>query len=270
MSTQPFDPIASDYDSSFTHSAVGQLQRQQVYFFLEKILPQLKGKKILELNCGTGEDALWLAQKGYQVLATDISMGMVEHSRQKIKAEGFHQEVEVQQMAIEAIVDLPTTDRYDLIFSNFGGFNCLDATTLCNLAQPLADRLVDGGHFVAVVMGRICLWESLYYLAKLSPRQAFRRLGKEPLSVDLGNDKSIDTWYYRPAEFYQLLANSFQQQQIFPIGFTLPPSYLDPAFQRRPKLLRSLHRLEQRSHTWRVAYNMADHFFIHLQKKDLL
>lgn len=267
MPTQPFDPIAPDYDSSFTHSAVGQLQRQQVYLFLEKILAQIKGNKILELNCGTGEDALWLAQKGYRVLATDISMEMVTHSRQKIKTQGLDQRVKVQQMAIEDIANLPTSDHYDLIFSNFGGFNCLDANTLHHLAEPLADRLCDGGHFVAVVMGRICLWESLYYLAKLAPGKAFRRLTKTALSVNLGNGKSIDTWYYRPDEFYELLASTFLQQQIFPIGFALPPSYLNPAFQRRPKLLQRLLRLEQSSHTWRLASNMSDHFFIHLQKR---
>ena len=31
------------------------------------------GQHILELACGTGEDALWLAQRGIQVTATDGS-----------------------------------------------------------------------------------------------------------------------------------------------------------------------------------------------------
>ena len=40
---------------------------------------------ILELNAGTGEDAVYFAQQGHNVHATDISAGMQEVADQKNK-----------------------------------------------------------------------------------------------------------------------------------------------------------------------------------------
>ena len=54
----PFDHIAPAFDSVFAQSAVGQLQRKQVWQYVEKIIPELKGYEMLELNHGSGEDAV--------------------------------------------------------------------------------------------------------------------------------------------------------------------------------------------------------------------
>ncbi|MCX6152419.1 MAG: class I SAM-dependent methyltransferase [Ignavibacteriales bacterium] len=40
--------------------------------------------KILEINSGTGIDAIYLANKGYKIHCTDISDGMLNKIRQKI------------------------------------------------------------------------------------------------------------------------------------------------------------------------------------------
>ena len=39
------------------------------------------GEQVLELSCGTGEDALHLAEQGVRILATDPSAGMLEVAR---------------------------------------------------------------------------------------------------------------------------------------------------------------------------------------------
>ncbi len=50
--------------------------RQQVY---DVVLSHLKkGDKILELNSGTGTDAIFFAKQGYDVTCTDLSDGMIE------------------------------------------------------------------------------------------------------------------------------------------------------------------------------------------------
>ena len=70
----PFDAVADDYDSSFTDTAVGRLHRATVWRHLDAVLEP--SSKILELGCGTGEDALRLARRGHRVLATDVSTAM--------------------------------------------------------------------------------------------------------------------------------------------------------------------------------------------------
>ena len=266
MPQEAFDPIADTFDDTFTNSVVGRLQRQQVYFFLEKVLTKMSGKKVLELNCGTGADAIWLAQNNCEVKATDLSMGMLQVTQKKVRKLGLESKVQVQQLSIAQIATLPETQQYDLIFSNFGGFNCLSPQTLKQISKPLSQRLRPGGHFVAVVMTDFCLWESIYFLAKFSFQKAFRRFSKKALQVTLGNGASVDTWYYSPDQFSRFFSNALQQQDCFPVGFSIPPSYLDRAFQQHPNILQNLYRLEKKSIHFSFAKRSADHFFIHLTK----
>ena len=122
---QAFDTIAEEYDTSFTHSIIGRAQREIVWSYLEKTLPKNNNLNILELNCGTGEDALWFAKKGHKVLATDISEKMLEIAKQKIANAGFGSSVQTLQIDIKDIADVQIKEKFDLIFSNFGGINCL-------------------------------------------------------------------------------------------------------------------------------------------------
>jgi len=56
---------------------------------LEGILKKLPGDaKVLDCSCGTGDQAIWLAQQGFEVYASDISDGMLEIAVQKaVKAD---------------------------------------------------------------------------------------------------------------------------------------------------------------------------------------
>ncbi|MFN8181110.1 MAG: methyltransferase domain-containing protein [Bacteroidia bacterium] len=83
--TVPFDAVAQAYDQQFTRSATGRLQRERVHRFIETMPLLKKPARVLELNCGTGEDALWLARKGHQVTATDNSAGMLDAAREKFR-----------------------------------------------------------------------------------------------------------------------------------------------------------------------------------------
>ena len=57
-----FDAIAEHYDDLFTNSLIGRAQRQAVWEIASRHLRP--GGLVLELNCGTGEDALFLANSG--------------------------------------------------------------------------------------------------------------------------------------------------------------------------------------------------------------
>lgn len=78
-----FDAEAEKYDAVFSDSAIGQLQRKRVRHFGDKILFDIAPHNILELNCGTGEDALWLAAGNRNVLVTDISGEMIGITKRK-------------------------------------------------------------------------------------------------------------------------------------------------------------------------------------------
>ncbi len=268
MKPAPFDRVAADYDHQFTHTPVGQLQRQRVYRLLDELLNAASIQQVLEFSCGTGEDARWLAQRGCQVLATDSSAGMIEVARQK-NADWAGEKIPPQfrVLPFQQITELPAEESYDLVLSNFGGLNCLSPTALSEWAEALAPRMRSGAYLAAVVMGRFCLWESLYFLSKGAWSKAWRRRTKGPVVADLGDGATIDTWYYSPREFSAVFEENFSLHAIRPIGLALPPSYLDPFFSRRPNLLARMKAWEKRWGDGAWGASLADHYWLLLQKK---
>jgi SAM-dependent methyltransferase len=257
----PFDAIATEYDATFTDTAVGRMQREIVRSVTR---PFLSGGLALELNCGTGADAVWLASQGYRVLATDISPAMTAITRQKADLAGYNDAISVQTAGIHEISTRPPGESFDLIFSNFGGLNCVPPEDLAQLGQSLPKLLQPGGCLIAVVMGRFCWWETVYFLLKARPGAAFRRLSRKPVPARLDDSTTVDTWYYSPRQLKSMLTNTNLPNYtttLHPIGCFLPPSYLNPFFEKRPRLLNFLFKLEQhyRASCWAFC---ADHYLL--------
>lgn len=259
---QAFDSIASNYDDAFTNTAIGQLQRARVWHFVDKLLNNHNIRKVLELNCGTGEDALRLSQKVDKVHATDISGQMIAEAQQK--AVHTSPTLSFQQLSID---DLDSLDgAYDLIFSNFGGFNCLSPDQIKKLSFEAQRLLRPGGRMVAVIMARFCWWEFWYFLLKRQGSNVFRRRHKHAIPAALDANNSIDTYYYNPREFYSLMAQHFKLERCDSVGYFLPPSYLEPFFVKRPRLLRFLNKLEYLVPKGSFFSAASDHYILQLQK----
>ncbi len=264
-----FETIASEYDKSFTHKALGRLLRERVWALLtHRVTQSHPVGKVLELNCGTGEDVLWLARQGWQVLATDVSPEMVEVARAKAAtqlSESLSGERHLQfQVCSFSEIGRFEGQKFDLVFSNFGGLNCASPEELKKLSVDLQKLIVPGGQFVAVVMSRFCWQETLYFLLKGKPREAFRRLSRKPVNARLDEKTTVPTWYFSPGEFRRYFPD-FQVKRVLPVGFWLPPSYLNPFFEKRPRLLRFLNFLEKNfTPAWLAP--SSDHFLICLEK----
>ena len=189
-----FDLAATVYDSSFTHTPIGKLQRNRVYKFLIPFLNITRPLNILELNCGTGEDALFMAEKGHKILATDLSPQMLTQAKSKTHG---HLNIRLQPLDINDLDKQVFQEKLDLIFSNFGGLNCISPLQFENFLRTAADKLVPGGHIIAVIMPKKCLWERFYYLFKGKRKMAYRRSSARGLEVSV-EGKSVKTWYYNP------------------------------------------------------------------------
>src|SRR6187455_2788635 len=97
----PFDRLAADYDRSFSASVIGQRMRAAVWRRLDAAFRP--GERVLELNCGTGEDAVHMGGRGVRVLATDSSPAMLAVTRAKVARSGLTGLVEVAPLAIEQL-----------------------------------------------------------------------------------------------------------------------------------------------------------------------
>jgi ubiquinone/menaquinone biosynthesis C-methylase UbiE len=129
--------VAEDYDVAFSQSPIGQLQRNRVHILLEASLAG-SAPQILEINCGTGDDAIWLAERGYQVTATDVSEMMIDKLKDKISNHSPASQIEVKQVSIEKIREQFVPASFDLIFSDFGGLNCLPKNALQEFIKDAA------------------------------------------------------------------------------------------------------------------------------------
>ena len=76
LATSAFDGVADRYDVEFTDTAVGRALRSVVWSRLVTVFRP--SQRILELGCGTGEDAIRLAMAGMSVVATDPSPAFSE------------------------------------------------------------------------------------------------------------------------------------------------------------------------------------------------
>ncbi|MES2747898.1 MAG: class I SAM-dependent methyltransferase [Bacteroidota bacterium] len=256
-----FDTAAKNYDATFTHSVIGILQRNLVYQQLSKILKRNEPKAILEINCGTGEDAIWLAKQKYNVIATDISEEMIAEAKSKTKLENLS----FQQADNTAISETFNDKKFDLIFSNFGGLNCLYPIQLEAFFDSASKILHPNGELFLVIMPKNTLWEQFYFLLKGKFSTIFRRV--KVVSIANVDGEKVATYYYNPKDIVNLANTNFEMKLVRPVGFFVPPSYLESFFKNKPKLISFLNALEQKVKNQSWLSKFADHYIIVLQKK---
>lgn len=264
----PFDIMAETYDVDFTHTAIGQLQRKQVWEFLQPVLNSyLEPIKILEINCGTGEDALALSRTGHFITATDGSTVMIEKAKQKA-ALLTGSNIRFKACRFDELSQHFKDERFDLVISNFGGLNCISRNEMENLGRQLFSLLEEQGKLFFVIMGRSCLWEIFYFLAKGKPGTAFRR--KKRSVLFRAGETEMPVFYYSPGNVKKILHSFYNYCSSHPVGLFIPPSYLEKHFTRRQHLLSHLSRIEKKISRYSGLSNLADHFCILFQKKESL
>ena len=265
MSEAAFDGAAASYDDEFTRSAVGRLQREAVHrHLLRRVLAG--GESVLELGCGTGEDALFLARQGCRVLATDASPAMLRAAREKLTAAGLASRVELKRLDLAAPPAGLAGGPVDLAFSNFGALNCLSPAQLRRLGQAAASWVRPGGRAVLVVMPRVCLVESAYFLVRSRGREARRRWDGGPVEARVAGG-TVATWYYSPAQVEAAFAPAFRLRDLRPVGLLVPPSYLDRRAAAWPRTLRAVARLDEWLAPLRPLAGLADHALIDLERR---
>lgn len=257
-----FDVFANDYDDNFSHSRLGKLLRERVWEILAEHFET--GQHVLDLACGTGEDAIWLARQGLRVTATDGSTEMVRKAKAKAETEGFGDQVDVRQASFQEIFnhDSPFTNlQFDGAYSNFGGLNTIADWRL--LAEGLSKIIKPDGKLILVPMGPFCPWEILWYLGHGQPKLAFRRF-REQASAQIGN-AVIPIWYPSAKRLQSEFAPWFEHLQTESLGLWLPPSYLDHFVNKWPKLFTSLNYLERLPA--RLTKGWGDHYIIIFQRR---
>jgi SAM-dependent methyltransferase len=180
---------------------------------------------LLEIGCGTGAEAIRISKSVRQIIATDISQGMLNLLRQKISAKKLESIVPVQARAasISSIAPLFDGGKVRIAYSFNGALNL--EPDIEKFPLELSKVVERGGYFVCSVRNILCLSETIAHAAvlqldKIAPRR------KQPTMVSVGGI-DIPAFYYSTKFMSRLFGPHFKLKKLVGLPAFLPPAYLN-------------------------------------------
>ena len=254
-----FSKIYSHYEYLSKNDLIDIAMRQQVYKHIEHFL--VPNSAILEINSGSGIDAVYFAKKGYSVVASDISDGSQKYIEQKIK------DLNLPNLSFEKCsftnLNSLSKNRFDYVFSNFGGINCTENPA--KIINDLHQMLPKDAIITLVIMGKYYPWDWIYLL-KGKFNRAFIRLKKKKVTANVEGEQ-VQTYYFSPKSIKTIIKDSFQLLKIENLG-VLYPSVNHTSITKHQRWMKKLIALE--SNNWIkkcIPKGVGDYYIITFQKK---
>jgi len=252
-----FDRLAPTYDALAAGDAF-QWQRRQTHTALTRWIRP--GVRVLEIGCGTGCDTVFLATLGVRVVACDPSEAMLMCTKRKLAHAGVGDRVSILACDLQELPHfldmLDRAEGFDAVVSNFGALNC--APSLAPLGAIGRRHLRPGGVLAIGLMGRTCLWETLYFAARGDRLRAARRRAGEAAVPVAGID--VPTFYHRTSAIGEALGAAFSLDETIGIGVMVPPPYLEPRWRQVPAAVRRVAAgIDRVAGSWPGINQLGDH-----------
>ena len=234
---EAFSRTAAKYDAfAEDHPHLTRL-REKVYAHVSRHVPP--GSRVLELNAGTGIDAVALAQRGYRVHATDISPGMLARAREKVAHLGLGERVSVQECSFTDLSQIEG-GPFDAVLSDLGGLNCVP--DLSPVIAQLPQVLRPGGIVAWVLMPPVCLWE-LAEVFRGNFRLAFRRLSRNGARSHL-EGLYFNVYYFSPRRVLDWFGKDYTCLELEGLSVITPTAESKNLAKSFPRLYAALTRLD--------------------------
>ena len=213
--------------------------------FQERLLRVFpRGALLLDLGCGTGEDALFLASSGRRVVAIDGAPAMLERARAKAVLQGTPSEAARFEAGELTRLDALGTG-FDGAYSNFGALNCAD---LRATGRALARALRPGAPLLLSVMGPHPL--------PLLLRQLVTGRGERAPQVA---GIPVETHYPSPGRLRRAFGPEFDWSGGFALGVLLPGPEQAAWPTRHPQSFGLLAIAESLVRSWPLLRGLGDH-----------
>jgi len=225
-----FDRAAPGYDEDFGRNPAGLVFRHAFQERLRRLFAP--GARVVDLGCGTGEDALFLASLGVRVHAIDVSPAMVERTRTKAEQAGLTARVTASVLAAESVASLG--EGFDGAYSDFGALNC---TALGTVGEGLSRALRPGAPLLLSVIGP---WPLPALVGRaLFSSGPFRRPVPDVAGVP------VPVRHLTPGALRQALGPAFAWSDAWAQGVLVPGPMHDRWIGRHPQAFGVLAALER-------------------------
>jgi len=194
------------------------------------------GAALLEVGCGTGPDAVFLAERGYRVAALDISDRMVELARDRVAARDLERNVVVWRGRLCDVETELATSPWLPFDGAYANFSLAYEDSLRGVAQIVSALVKPGAWFVFSLPNKFCVSEPAVAFARLHFWEVLRRF-REPRWATI-RGSSLRVHAYTPGEVRRILRGFFAVGSIAGLPVFMPPPYLfHSAFERLWKTL---------------------------------
>jgi methylase of polypeptide subunit release factors len=264
-----FSRAAQHYDVDQHANRIASWSRQRSIDILERYF--LSNSRLLEIGCGTGEEAIHLARRGASIVATDAAHGMLAVLDAKLSAEPL------LDARITPYV-LPAHDLDRLLsvygkayfagaYSSFGPLNC--EPDLAPVALALSDLLEPDSTVVLSFVNKYCAWEVIWHLLRGRFRTAFRRFGHATTATVRfeWQEEKVPVFYPRVDELEHTFAPYFTDIARIALPWLLPPQYLDRILRHRPRLFKAMSRIDRLLSNYWPFNVIGDHVVVVMRRK---
>lgn len=192
-----FDEAASNWDLMIQSSTLLSQVRAENLERLEQVFPP--GAWVLDIGCGTGDEALHLASRGCKVWGIDVSPHMIAIAKEKALKRSLSEQTRFQVLPAGQVVrllDEIPAERLTGAWSSLGAINL--EPDLSGLREGLGRLLKPSGRLVLQAFNIRSSFEKLFGLSHFKPSMGSRRGGKAPgielLSGPLADAASTHFW----------------------------------------------------------------------------
>ncbi len=253
-----FSSLARGYDAAFDPNVVISRLRKDLYHTITSLVDP--PATILDINCGTGTDALYLSTKGYSTVGVDISEEMIAEA---LKKSAINPKAQFVHTSYDDMDGLPENE-FDLVLSNFGGLNC--TRDLRTVGEQVARRLKPKGYFVAVLMPASSLWETCAYAVRGQFKQAFRRFRRGGTRTQF-NGNVFTVSYFNPRKAAQQFGKHFVVREVYAWNIFTPPPHAWKVAMSFPRLTAALETLDSAICHLPIFRSIGDHYVMVLEKR---
>lgn len=255
-----YDVIASRYDRIPLENRINRFMRRISLAHLRETFRP--GSRLIEIGCGTGEEALALAQAGIRVFALDPSEEMIRIARRKAKGLGLADEVQfIPGNPLEVLGGWRENESLD---GGYASFSLAYEPDLAALSAALARILPEDARFVASLPSRFCLVEFL--AALLTGRPSYTGARLRSWHWHKVGDRCVPIRTYNLRALSEVMRPHFIPERVRALPALVPPPYANRWYVRFPWVADALESLDLRIQRLFPFRHIGDHLLIDFRR----